>query len=77
MKKLLLMLCMLMVSLLSFAGKFVLIPITETNDLVTLFNNNEIQVDLIYPTLSKTFADYCINIYVGRKWCAAKSKIEK
>ena len=35
---------MLLVSLLSFAGKFVLIPITETNDLVTLFNNNELKI---------------------------------
>jgi len=43
-KRLLLTLCMLFVFLVSFAGKFVLIPITETNNLVTLFNHKELKI---------------------------------
>ncbi|MDR0207156.1 MAG: M28 family peptidase [Bacteroidales bacterium] len=35
---------MLFLFLVSFAGKFVLIPLTETNDLVTLFNNKELKI---------------------------------
>ena len=43
-KTLLLTFCMLWVSMLSFAGKFVLIPFTETNELVTLFSNKDLKI---------------------------------
>ena len=43
-KNLLLTLCLLLVSFISFAGKFVMIPVTETNNLVTLFSNNELKI---------------------------------
>jgi len=43
-KQLLLTISMLLVFLVSFAGKFVLIPLTDTNDLGTLFNNKELKI---------------------------------
>jgi len=43
-KQLLLTFSMLLVFLVSFAGKFVLIPLTETNNLETLFNNKKLKI---------------------------------
>ncbi|MCL2302769.1 MAG: M28 family peptidase [Lentimicrobiaceae bacterium] len=43
-RKLLLTFCLLLVSFVSFAGKFVLIPVTETNNLVSLFNNKDLKI---------------------------------
>ena len=44
MKNFLLTLCFLLVSLITFAGKFVLIPVTKANDLESLFNNNDLKI---------------------------------
>ena len=44
MKKHLLTLCFLFVSFIVFAGKFVLIPVTENNNLETLFNHTDLKI---------------------------------
>jgi hypothetical protein len=44
MKNLFLTLCYLFVSFIVFAGKFVLIPVTENNNLETLFENNDLKI---------------------------------
>jgi hypothetical protein len=44
MKKHFLTLCLLLISIIVFAGKFVLIPVSETNNLETLFNNNDLKI---------------------------------
>ena len=37
-------LCFLLASFATFAGKFILIPVTETNNLASLFNNNDLKI---------------------------------
>ena len=44
MKKHFLTLCFLFISFIVFAGKFVLIPVTENNNLETLFNHNDLKI---------------------------------
>ena len=43
-KSIILTLCFLLVSFATFAGKFILIPVTETNNLESLFNNNDLKI---------------------------------
>ena len=43
-KNLILTFCLLTISFISFAGKFVIIPVTETNNLVNLFNSKELKI---------------------------------
>ncbi|MDR2971520.1 MAG: M28 family peptidase [Bacteroidales bacterium] len=43
-KNLTLTLCFLLVSIVSFAGKFILIPVTETDNLESFFNNNDLKI---------------------------------
>ena len=43
-KNLFLTLCLLLASFISFAGKLVMIPVTETNNLVTLFSNSDLKI---------------------------------
>jgi hypothetical protein len=43
-KNLILTICLLFVYLVSFAGKFVFIPVTETQNLETLFQNNDLKI---------------------------------
>jgi hypothetical protein len=43
-KNLILTLCFLLVSMMTFAGKFILIPVTETNNLESLFDNYNLKI---------------------------------
>ena len=43
-KNFILILSFLLVSIATFAGKFILIPVTETNHLESLFNNNDLKI---------------------------------
>ena len=43
-KNILLTICLLTISFLSFAGKLVLIPVTETHNLESLFNHNNLKI---------------------------------
>jgi len=43
-KTFILTVCFLLVSIATFAGKFILIPVTETNTLETLFNNKHVKI---------------------------------
>ncbi|MDR2971519.1 MAG: M20/M25/M40 family metallo-hydrolase [Bacteroidales bacterium] len=43
-KNIILTLCFLLVSIVTFAGKFILIPVTETDNLESLFNNNDLKI---------------------------------
>ena len=43
-KSLILTLCLLLISLATFAGKFILIPITATHHLESLFNTNDLKI---------------------------------
>jgi len=57
-KKITLTFCLLLVFFISFAGKFVLIPVTETNNLISLFNNKDLKIhyycdDYILATAEK------------------------
>jgi hypothetical protein len=43
-KNFILTLCFLLISLVTFAGKFILIPVTEANNVESLFNNNDLKI---------------------------------
>lgn len=43
-RKIILTVCLFLLSLISFAGRLVLIPVNETNNLMTLFDNRELKI---------------------------------
>jgi len=65
MRKISLTLCFLLVSLITFAGKLVLIPVTDTNNLESLFNNKELKIhyycdDYVLATTSVVYDNNAI-----------------